>query len=119
MVKLTKMETEIVKSIIMTDHAGDGHGLGGWLEHYNFDMTKYRGAMASLTKKKVAYFETYEDEPNRTWGSVAEAHEKKICDPYEADGVDFSMHGNEEVQNIIRMTGYMLVDLELYKSEKN
>ena len=110
--KLTEMETEIVMSIVWACHSSDGHGFGGWLDHEQFDMTKYRGAMASLTKKKVAYFETYEDEPNRTWGSIAEKHMKKVKGNYLTKICD------EEVKRIIDWSDYMLVGLKLCNNNK-
>tara|TARA_R110000744_G_scaffold34175_1_gene79866 strand:+ start:1495 stop:1845 length:351 start_codon:yes stop_codon:yes gene_type:complete len=112
--KLTKLEYKIVKEITWSDHASDGHGLGGYICHYSFEdfggMKAARGAMASLVKKGVAEFDTYfESGDPQTWGCLAEKYQKKVSSSENIS--DYS----KDTQNLIKSTGYKITNLEIFK----
>lgn len=103
--KLTKLETKIVKDLAWSCHSSDGHGLGGWLNHYEYNMKTIRGVMASLIKKKVAFFETDYDDEDATWGYIAAEYQEKVSDE------DLSKY-SEFDKSMIEDTNFRLVNLE-------
>lgn len=109
---LTKLEYKIVYQIAWSDHASDGLGLGGYISHYAFEdfggMKAARGAMASLVKKGVAYFDTdFESSDPQTWGSIASEYQKEVSSSENIS--DYS----EDMQRIIKSTGYRIANLEV------
>ena len=83
-VTITKNEMEIIEAIISSDHAGDRHGLAGYIGFQDWDddgnqrdMKKLRGSMASLLKKGICEFDRDEEYDDHTWGIITEDFQEK------------------------------------------
>ncbi len=110
-VQLTELETNLVDYIAYSDHSTDGHGLGGWIDTRDFDMSIYRGVMSSLIKKKVAFFEEDAGMGNQykytnIWGSISSDFQEEITSTN-----NLSTYTEEE-KRLIGNTRYRLVNLE-------
>lgn len=118
--KLTKLEWVIVNDIAYSDHSTDGYGLGGYIDHRDYDMKVMRGVMASLTNKGVATFVPQEDSENCTWAYISEnLQENVIKDFYHMEidellvkqNINLNKYNKNEIE-LIKCTGYRLVNLK-------